>query len=251
MSAIWQQENSGNAWSLSVADPNAEMLRRVAEAMANLDISVVYVGGATIALYLDPYAASQVRTTLDVDCVVPTSTQIAHQRLEEQLRKLGFRHCQDDDAPICRWNYEDLTVDIMSFDDSVLGFANRFSRLGFESAMNRELAPGCLIKTLTPRYFFASKVEAYETRGVQAPYESKDLEDLVLMLDGAPGLESEIEAETDEVRTYIAQWAALFLRDSRARDLLDGHLPRGPLSEERIARVLGRLQRLAAPLPQT
>lgn len=229
-----------------MADPNTEMLRRVAEALAGLDISVVYVGGATITLYLDPYAASQVRTTLDVDCVVPISTLIAYQELEGQLRKLGFRHCQDDDAPICRWKYEDLTVDIMPFDDSVLGFGNRFSRLGFAHAMERELAPGCLIRMLTPRYFFASKIEAYETRGVKAPYESKDLEDLVLMLDGAPELESEVEAESDEVRTYIARWATLFLRDPRARDLLEGHLPRGPLFGDRIERVLRRLQRLGA-----
>jgi hypothetical protein len=30
------------------------MLRRVAEALRPLDVSVVFVGGATIALYLDP-----------------------------------------------------------------------------------------------------------------------------------------------------------------------------------------------------
>ena len=234
-----------------MVDPNREMLRRVAEALSRLDVSVVFVGGATMALYLDAFAASQVRTTLDVDCVVPISTLVAYQKLEGQLRKLGFRHCQDDEAPICRWKYEDLTVDIMPFDDSVLGFGNRFSRLGFAHAMDRELAPGCLIRTLTPRYFFASKIEAYETRGAKVPYESKDLEDLVVMLDGAPGLESEIEGENDEVRAYIAQWAILFLRDPRAKDLLEGHLPRGPLFEERIERVLRTLQRLAALPTQT
>jgi hypothetical protein len=78
------------------------------------------------------------------------------------------------------------------------------------------------------------------------PHESKDLEDLVALLDGAQALESEIQAESDEVRAYITEWAARFLRDPRAKDLVEGHLPRGPLFDARIERILQRLQRLSA-----
>ncbi|HEY5959694.1 MAG TPA: hypothetical protein VIV60_24230 [Polyangiaceae bacterium] len=232
-----------------MADPNREMLCKVAEALRALDIAIVYVGGATIALYLDSYAASQVRVTIDVDCVVPISSLTEYQTLEAHLRKLGFRHCHDENAPICRWNYDDLTIDIMPFDDSVLGFANHFSRQGFAHAQEHELAPGLVIRTLTPSYYFASKVEAYESRGAKAPYESKDLEDVIALLDGAPDLETEIAKATDEVRKYVARWATLFLRNPLARDLVEGHIARGPLFEQRIERVLLRLRRLSSAPP--
>ena len=176
------------------------MLRRVAEALRPLDVPVVFVGGATIALYLEPYAASQMRVTLDVDCVAATSTLAQHQELEAKLRKLGFRHCLDDDAPICRWRYEELIVDVMPLDASVLGFGSRFSQLGFPLSEEREIAPGTQIHVLPPRYLFASKIEAYRTRGTRDPYESKDLEDLVSLLDGAPAMIDAIESENDDLR---------------------------------------------------
>ena len=47
----------------------------------------------------------------------------------------------------------------------MLGFANRFSRLGFASAEQREIAPGLWIRTLLPRFLIASKIEAYQGRG--------------------------------------------------------------------------------------
>ena len=73
-----------------MADPNVEMLCKVAEALRRLDITIVYVGGATIALYLDSFAASQARVTLDVDCVVPISSLPEYQMLEAQSRALFF-----------------------------------------------------------------------------------------------------------------------------------------------------------------
>ena len=53
-----QPKSYESAWSLRVPSSNTEMLRRVAEALRPLDTKVVFVGGATIALYLDEYAAS-------------------------------------------------------------------------------------------------------------------------------------------------------------------------------------------------
>jgi hypothetical protein len=87
-----------------MADANLEMLRRVAKAVRDLDVPVVYLGGATIALYLDAYAASHLRVTLDVDCIVAASTLAEYQALEARLRSLGLRRL-DEDAPICRWTY--------------------------------------------------------------------------------------------------------------------------------------------------
>jgi hypothetical protein len=223
------------------------MLRRVAVALRALEVPIVFVGGATVALYLDEYAASQMRVTLDVDCIVPTSTLAEHHELEAKLRKLGFRHCLDDDAPICRWTFEELLVDVMPFDPSVFGFGSRFTRLGFDRAEDREVVPGLRIRTLPPRYLFASKAEAFQARGAKDPYESKDLEDLVCLLDGAPGIVEAIESEDDELRQHVAAWAAEFSNDTRMSDLVTGLITRGPLLDQRVERVVERLRRLAHP----
>ncbi|HMA97003.1 MAG TPA: hypothetical protein VKP30_30165, partial [Polyangiaceae bacterium] len=86
-------------------------------------------------------------------------------------------------------------------------------------------------------------------RGILTPYESKDLEDIIALLDGAPELEPNILGQSDEVRTYIAEWSAQFVDNPRARDLAEGHLARGPLFDERLERVLERLRRLATTRP--
>lgn len=63
-------ENSVAAWGSNL-HPNLENLARVHEHLHRLGLDVVYVGGATIGLYLDPFGASRTRPTKDVDCIVP------------------------------------------------------------------------------------------------------------------------------------------------------------------------------------
>ena len=99
---------------------------------------------------------------------------------------------------------------------AVAGGPNRFSRLGFASAELREIAPGLTIRTLLPRFLLASKIEAYRGRGETDPYASKDLEDIVALVDGADGLVEQVQAEDDEVRRYVAAWSGKFLAPGRA-----------------------------------
>jgi hypothetical protein len=67
-----------------------EMLGVVAKVLENLSQQVVFTGGATIPLYLDAYAAAEMRSTDDVDCVVEIVSQASYYRLAKKLRELGL-----------------------------------------------------------------------------------------------------------------------------------------------------------------
>ena len=105
-------------------DNNMVMLARVAGLLAPIPEEFVFTGGATIMLYLDEMLWDEVRPTLDVDCVVEITSRADYYRLEEQLRGVGLQEDQRKDAPLCRWRYGDLIIDVMPCDDSVLGFTN-------------------------------------------------------------------------------------------------------------------------------
>jgi hypothetical protein len=79
-----------------------EMLEIVAAVIADLTMDVTFTGGATIPLYLDAFAALEVRPTDDVDCVVEVTTQAGYYQLAAQLRDLGLVEDSTPGAPLCR-----------------------------------------------------------------------------------------------------------------------------------------------------
>ena len=62
-----------------------QLLHEVAIALEELREDVVFVGGATLSLYVDPVARPEARTTLDVDCVVELASNSDRIKLEASL----------------------------------------------------------------------------------------------------------------------------------------------------------------------
>ena len=104
---------------------NIIMLQTVANGLKELKEEVVFVGGAVAELYASDPAASDIRPTQDVDCVIELSSRIEYNRLEENLRCKEFANDTSPGAPICRWVYNDIKVDVMPTDYDILGFSNR------------------------------------------------------------------------------------------------------------------------------
>ena len=69
---------------------NITRIKVVARALQELNQPVVFVGGATVALYVNTGAAPEARPTDDVDVVVELATYGGYAGLEEKLRHLGF-----------------------------------------------------------------------------------------------------------------------------------------------------------------
>ena len=65
---------------------NLKRLRIIAEGLGELCRDVVFVGGSVAELYADDPAATDIRPTIDVDCVIELATYGSLQEFESLLR---------------------------------------------------------------------------------------------------------------------------------------------------------------------
>jgi len=106
-------------------------------------------------------------------------------------------------APLCRWVCQETILDVMPLGEQILGFSNRWYRPAMEAAVKRRLSDELEIRMVTAPFFVATKLEAYKGRGKGDFFGSRDLEDLVSVVDGRATLVSEVRAETAELRAYV------------------------------------------------
>ena len=158
------------------------MIQEVAKALQELNNDVVFVGGSTVALYLNLDTADEIRPTDDVDVIIEIYSAAKYSAFSEKLLALKFSPDQSKNAPICRWKYLGIIVDIMPLDEKVLGFSNKYYKSGFKHKEVLKLPNGQTIFILPLAYFLATKLEAFYNRGAKDPRFSKDLEDIVALL---------------------------------------------------------------------
>lgn len=220
------------------------MLAIVAKGLKGLKKRVVFVGGATIELYVAS-SAPEGRATDDVDCVVEIASRGKYYALEEELRTLGFKHPMAERAPICRWEYSGISVDVMPTEGKVLGFNNRWYADGMANTRTAELPDGQKVEIFSVSYLLASKIEAFRDRGRGDFMGSRDMEDIITVLDGCPYLKEELGKAPESVRDYLTQRFKEFLGDSRFVDSLQGHIEAVQPRTGRAERVLTLLRDLA------
>ena len=221
------------------------MLAVVAKGLKGLKERVVFVGGATIELYV---AAStpEGRATDDVDCVVEMASRVNYYMLEEELRRLGFKHPTAEHAPICRWEYSGIPVDVMPTEGKVLGFSNRWYAHGMANTRTVELPDGQKVEIFSVPYLLASKIEAFQDRGHGDFLGSRDMEDIITVLDGCPSVREEIGKAPETVRDFLIQRFKEFLGNGNFIDSLQGHIEALQPRSGRAEKVLTLLRDLAA-----
>lgn len=218
-------------------------LSRVARSLLELNITdVVFVGGATIGLYLTDPAAPEPRFTYDVDVVTPVASRRAYNALEGKLRDAG--HTPDPEGPICRWLIGGVTVDLMPPYEDILGFSNRWYAGLIEHAQTWILPDGTPIRHASTPYLIATKLEAFYGRGRGDHRFSHDLEDMLIVIDGREELVGELRAAPDEVRDFVAQRFTSLLEDDDFRTAVPEHLPPDAASQARAAIILNRMKEI-------
>lgn len=228
---------------MSIRGDLLSMLEAVAEALGDdLLERLVFVGGCSTALFItDPVTLEDVRATDDVDLIVDLAGYPAWAKLQENLKARGFQTSAEDEV-ICRMRLGPIKVDFMPDDEAILGFSNRWYRDGIESAETHQLSERFTIRRLAPALFLATKLEAWIGRGRGDMLGSRDLEDILLVVDGRPQIVDETRRAELPVRRFISEQIDSLLRAHDFEDFLAGNL-RGPPGRERI--VYGRFVELS------
>jgi hypothetical protein len=150
------------------------------------------------------------------------------------------------DAPICRWRFGEVKVDLMPTDERVLGFANRWYPLAIASASLVSLPSGKQIRLISAPAFLATKFEAFATRGKGDLMSSHDFEDIINVLDGRADVEAEVAAADSGLTDYLANRFREIARHPDFDNTLPGLVTYDELYEDRIRRVRGRINSITS-----
>ncbi|HEX6153346.1 MAG TPA: nucleotidyl transferase AbiEii/AbiGii toxin family protein [Solirubrobacterales bacterium] len=209
---------------------------------------VVFVGGATVHLWLTEPGAPPARATEDVDVICEVASRADYYRLGEKLRERGLQEAVG--APVlCRWHSVEprLTLDVMPTDADILGFSNPWYEEAISTAVTIALDSGAEIRAATPVLLVATKLCAWKGRGRGDPLRSLDVHDVLTLVDGRPELIEEIEAAPSGIGTYIKDE----LIELRAEPYFDYAIEGatasyGAIGIQRARLVQGRIEKLLA-----
>lgn len=224
------------------------MLGRVAAALdTELRAEVAFVGGCVTALHItDPVTRGAVRLTDDVDVILHVLGRGQWHQLERRLQQLGFRVSPEDDIT-CRMRLRDgrgpeLIVDFMPDDPAILGFSNRWYPDALRSALQHRLPDGMDVRIVDPPHFIGTKLEAFRGRGNNDLLGSRDIEDLLNIVDGRASLLDELRSASIALRVYAGEHLRQLLLHSDIGYAVQSTAMGSPAREDLI---FDRLERLA------
>jgi len=217
------------------------MIKTVVDGLGKLANDVVFVGGAIIEFYIeDKSLISESRQTDDVDCIIEVASRKNYSDLEEQLRKQKF---ENDRKIICRWHYQGIIVDIMPTDARILGFSNRWYSEGIFHSISYQIDKTTTIKILSIPYFIGCKIEALFNRGMRDLRLSKDLEDIVFLINY--GVKVKVDTvNNNTLKKYINNQFKTLLSKSELREAIFCVLPFGENDEAYVDNIIRELTML-------
>lgn len=195
-------------------DINIRMIIHVAKRLGDLRNRVVFVGGCATGLFIADPAMPESRVTQDVDVIVEVASRIEYYKLEKELRNRGFMQDMNKNAPVCRWLIDNIKVDVMPTQEDILGFSNRWYLPAIQEASRLEIEKDLAIQLVSPPYFLATKIEAFKGRGGGDYMASHDMEDIITVLDGRPGVGSEIRRSSDDLKDFLSATFRMLLANN-------------------------------------
>jgi hypothetical protein len=223
---------------------NIAMLQTVAAGLGELKNELVFVGGSVAELYVDNPAAYEIRPTQDIDCVIELSSRAEHAKLEEALRAKKFANDTTQGAPICRWVYREILVDVMPTDPDVLGFTNIWYEDGVTNKITKTLPDGQQIFVFPVEYYVAAKFEAHKGRGGNDLRQSHDFEDIIYIFDNCPDILENIQNAPEDVKEYLKQECQTLQANDNLTEGIETALPYGS-DEESTEIIMELIQSIA------
>jgi len=110
----------------------------------------------------------------------------------------------------------------------------------FDYQLNDEIT----IKLVSPEYFIATKLEAWLGRGNGDALTSRDIEDIINLIDGREELIIELGNSSDAVKTFISEQLSQLLHDGNFEYAVSSQSNNSPQREkiifERIEEIITR-----------
>ena len=203
---------------------NREYLAAVASALGPLVEEVVFTGGLVVQEYWTVPALREPRATLDADVIAEAATYAEYTAFGRRLGKRGFLQLANVGTPPYRWMKDDLVLDVMPLDAKILGFTNQWYRSGVARTIQVTLGATVSIRILDAPHFLASKLEAYRGRGVDDPYISHDLEDVISVIAARPGCVEETRAADPEMAAWIGSVLRGVFPEGRRVEMVAVHM---------------------------
>jgi hypothetical protein len=218
---------------------NIGLLELAVDRLGELLGEVVFVGGATVELWITDEAAPEFRPTDDIDVIVEVTTRAGYYSFEERLRAIGFEHDQESGV-ICRFKRSDsaLLLDVMPTEAEILGFSNRWQGEAFPHAVEVPLPSGRAIRAIPPAYLLATKLEAFSTRGEEDFYGSRDFADVVALIDGRAELVEEVSSAPELLREFVAEKLGALREHPSFASGVDAGLAPDPAAQQRADLVV-------------
>ncbi|MDX2250611.1 MAG: hypothetical protein SF052_27765 [Bacteroidia bacterium] len=222
------------------------MLETLASGFGESLHKVVFIGGATLSLYVTDRSAPECHPSGDIDGIVGGSSMIEFLEFQQIIEKKGFKRMKLSRPGAEQWMYEGIKVRLMPMNTEKIGFTNRWYEEGVFHARTYRLPGGRPIRIFMPAYFMASKIDAFLNRGGTDLRMSEDFQDLVYLLDNRQEILDDIQQAFYEVRSYIQQQFARFLTLSHLDEGIAYALP-DSFDEENILRIRQIMEKIATP----
>jgi hypothetical protein len=225
--------------------PNIKILETAVHKLGPLVDEMVFLGGCATCLLLTDPAAPPPRVTYDVDVIVEAASLLDYHKLSEKLRRCNFSEDMSPDTFICRWRSAETILDVMPTHSDILGFGCQWYSAAYTAAISVSLPSGKLIRVLPAPYFLATKFDAFKERGKKDYLLSKDMEDIISILDGRPEIIDEILHSAEELRSYLSDTFSELLNKRHFTDALPGHLLPDKASQSRLPIILSRIDSIS------
>ncbi|MBA3899507.1 MAG: hypothetical protein H0X62_04725 [Bacteroidetes bacterium] len=200
---------------------------------------MIYVGGATVGLYINDPAADDVRPTKDVDISLSIASIGELEQIRQELIKKGFKQTAED-AVICRFRYDDVKVDVMNTKAIGWAPANPWFEPGFLSRERIDI-DGQTIQITPLPYFLAAKFAAYNSRGNNEPRTSHDFEDIVYILDNRTDLVEVLVDSQADVKAFLNDEFSKILKEPVMQEAISGNLFY-ETRDERMSMIMEKLK---------
>ena len=214
---------------------NTALIELAATTLGNLVDDVIFVGGATVELWITDPAAPPVRATIDIDVVIEATTQSSYHAFGKRLKQKGFR--EDHTSKIAhRWKHDNsgLILDVLSG----FGSSNRWlTQLPTQSARYK-LPSGTEIHTASTPHLLATKIEAFLDRGNNDFSASKDFADIITLIDGREEITTDVNDANPDIKTFLSEQLAQMSNDPRFEFGIQAQLPPDPASQQRGTTVV-------------